>query len=75
MIDLGKCKEVTAVLKLKTSISPKVFIQYFTLDPNNIHTFFMLLKMLYKIGIFFRLLLFPANCEFDFIPKLFLKCG
>ena len=29
MIDLGKCKEVTVVLKLKTSISPKGLIQYF----------------------------------------------
>ena len=37
MIDLGKCKEVTAVLKLKTSISPKEFIQYFTLGQKNIH--------------------------------------
>ena len=31
MIDLGKCKEVTTVLKLKTLISPKGLIQYFTL--------------------------------------------
>ena len=41
MIDLGKCKEVTAVLKLKTSIPPKGLIQYFTLGQKNIH-FFML---------------------------------
>ena len=41
MIDLGKYKEVTAVLKPKTSISPKGLIQYFTLDQKNIR-FFML---------------------------------
>ena len=44
MIDLGKCKEVTAVLKLKTSNSPKGLIQYFTSGPKNIHIF-MLKKM------------------------------
>ena len=64
MIELGKCKEVTAVLKLKTSISPKGLIQYFTLGKTNIN-FFMLLKMPLTIclGIFFMLLLFPKNCE------------
>ena len=41
MIDLGKYTEVTAVLKLITSISPKGLIQYFTLDQKNMH-FFML---------------------------------
>ena len=41
MINLGKYKEVTAVLKLITLISPKGLIQYFTLGQKNIH-FFML---------------------------------
>ena len=41
MIDLGKCKEVTAVLKLKTSISPKGLIQYFTLG-QKIYIFYAL---------------------------------
>ena len=41
MIDLGKCKEVTAVLKLKTSISPKGLIQYFTLGQKIIHIFML----------------------------------
>ena len=41
MIDLGKCKEGTAVLKLKTSISPKVLIQYFTLG-QKIYIFYAL---------------------------------
>ena len=41
MVDLGKCKEVTAVSTLKNSISPKGLIQYFTLGQKNIN-FFML---------------------------------
>ena len=41
MIDLGKYKEVTTVLKLITSISPKGLVQYFTLGQKNLH-FFML---------------------------------
>ena len=41
VIDLGKYKEVTTVLKLITSISPKGLIQYFTLGQKNIN-FFML---------------------------------
>jgi len=44
MIDLGRCKEVTAVLRLKTSISPRGLVQYFTLGQKDIH-FFMLRKM------------------------------
>ena len=35
-IDLGKCKEVTAVLKLKTSISPEGLFQYFIFGQKNI---------------------------------------
>ena len=63
MIDLGKCKVVTAVLKLKTSISPKGLIQYFTLG-QKIYIFYALKDAIdHLLGIFFMLLLFTKNFD------------
>ena len=55
-------KEVTAVLKLKTSISTKGLIQYFTLSPKKYTLFYSLKDAIdHFIGIFFYATAFSSE--------------